>query len=40
MIDVLTKVKCTYCESDIEVNSNEYIADSTSSEKDMGIDIQ
>lgn len=36
MIYVLTKVKCPYCESDIEVNSNEYIADSTSSEKRYG----
>ena len=40
MIDVLTKVKCPCYENDIEVNCNEYIAGSTSSEKDMGIDIQ
>lgn len=40
MIDVLAKVKCPYCENDIEVNCNEYIAGSTRSEKSMGIDIQ
>lgn len=40
MVDVLAKVKCPCCEKEIEVNCNEYIAGSTSSEKGMGIDTQ
>lgn len=40
MIDVLAKMKCPCCEKEIEVNCNEYIVDSTSSEKSMGIDTQ
>lgn len=40
MIDVITSVGCPYCGNDIKVNCNEYIAGSTSSEKDMGTDVQ
>ena len=38
MIDVLVKVKCPCCESDIEMNCSEWGVGSTSSEKSMGID--
>lgn len=39
-IDVLVKVKCPCCESDIEMNCSEWVVGSTSSEKSMGIDTQ
>ena len=40
MIDVLVKVKCPCCESDIEMNCSEWVVGSTSSGKSMGIDTQ
>lgn len=36
MIDVLVKVKCPCCESDIETNCGEWGVGSTSSEKKYG----
>ena len=40
MIDVLVKVKCPCCKSDIEINCNKYVVGSTSSEKSMGLDSE
>lgn len=40
MIDILESAKCPYCENEINVNCRKYIAGSTSSEKDMGTDMQ